>query len=339
MTRNELEEYLEIIVDMEKSVYMQKIIIEKMEQEIENLGIRRKIIKPEPSVDAEIGILIKLGLVFASFATIVLGIGSGILGIVLLKPDNAILIWKIIYIVVGVLFLGGAVKLLEISFEAISYLYRCKKAKLEYEEAKAKYKEYIRADKKRVKEELIHREYIITELQKFEELHKSTVWTLEKFYEKNIISPNYRNFVAVSSLYEYIRDRRYYSLEGPDGAYNRFEEEIRLDRIIAELDTVVRCLSSIRNSQTMLYSAIQESNRRSDMIIDSINNMSNGLKNLNENMNEHNRIQDEQIKKIQQNTYFAAYCAEQSQKELQYMNRMNYLLGKNDDVFYNFPSS
>ena len=89
----------------------------------------------------------------------------------------------------------------------------------------------------------------------------------------------------------------------------------------------------------MLYSAIQESNRHSDMIIDSINNMSNGLKNLNENMNEHNRVQDEQIKKIQQNTYFAAYCAEQSQKELQYMNRMNYLLGKNDDVFYNFPPS
>lgn len=45
--------------------------------------------------------------------------------------------------------------------------------------------------------------------------------------------------------------------------------------------------------------------------------------------------QTEQIEKIRQNSSITAYCAEQTQRELHYMNRMNYLSGKYDDVFDN----
>ncbi len=50
-------------------------------------------------------------------------------------------------------------------------------------------------------------------------------------------------------------------LEGHEGAYNIFENEIRQNIIIQKLDDVVRHLERIENNQFMLYSAIQESNR------------------------------------------------------------------------------
>lgn len=339
MNTNELKEYLEIIVDMEKSIYMQKRTIEKMKQEIEVLGIRRKITKPELSVDAQMGVFVKIGLVFATFVTLALGIGSGILGIELLSPTDENMIWKIIYVVLGLLFLGGAAKLLEISFEAAQYVCQIKKAKIDYKNAQDEYRAYNKADKMRVREELIHREYIITQLQELEEIHKSTMETLEKFYDKNIIFPKYRNLVMVCSLYEYICAGRCTSLEGSDGAYNILETEIRLDKIIIQIDTAIKELNSLKNGQYMLLSVIQETNRQSDLIFNSLNNVGANIQNINENMSEHNRIQNEQILKMQQNTCIAAYYAEQSQKELQYMNRMNYLSGKNNATFYNFPPS
>ena len=45
----------------------------------------------------------------------------------------------------------------------------------------------------------------------------------------------------------------------------------------------------------------------------------------------------QQIKTIQQSSAFTAYQGEQTQKELHYMNRMNYLSGKYDEIFFNQP--
>ena len=65
----------------------------------------------------------------------------------------------------------------------------------------------------------------------------------------------------VCSLYEYIRAGRCTELEGHEGAYNILETEIRLDRIILQLDKVVAQLEQIKHTQFMLYSAVQESNQ------------------------------------------------------------------------------
>ena len=44
-----------------------------------------------------------------------------------------------------------------------------------------------------------------------------------------------------------------------------------------------------------------------------------------------------QFANLQQSSALTAYQAERAQKELHYMNRMNYLSGKYDDVFFNLP--
>ena len=44
-----------------------------------------------------------------------------------------------------------------------------------------------------------------------------------------------------------------------------------------------------------------------------------------------------QLSALQASSALTAYQSERTQKELHYMNRMNYLSGKNDDVFFNIP--
>lgn len=93
------------------------------------------------------------------------------------------------------------------------------------------------------------------------EIQKTLVDTqkeLDLLYSKDIIYSKYRNIIAIASIYEYLDSGRCEQLEGADGAYNIYEMEVRLDRIITKLDVVINNLEQIKNNQYYLYSAINE---------------------------------------------------------------------------------
>lgn len=100
----------------------------------------------------------------------------------------------------------------------------------------------------------------------------------------DIIYAKYRHsLVAISSFYEYLSSRRCYSLEGPDGAYNIFETEIRQNIIIQKLDEAIRKLDQIKENQYMLYSAIQDSNNTTTRLYKKIDEASRTMKRIEEN--------------------------------------------------------
>ena len=84
---------------------------------------------------------------------------------------------------------------------------------------------------------------------------------LNQLYSADIIFPKYRNLIAISQIYEYFMSGRCTQLEGHEGAYNIFETEIRQNIIISQLNTVIDNLEEIKNTQYMIYDAIQESNQ------------------------------------------------------------------------------
>lgn len=84
---------------------------------------------------------------------------------------------------------------------------------------------------------------------------------LEKLYDKDFIYPKYRTLPALTSIYEYFMTGRCTELTGPHGAYNLYEDELRKDTVISQLNTVIENLEQIRHNQYMLYQqvkAIQE---------------------------------------------------------------------------------
>ena len=84
---------------------------------------------------------------------------------------------------------------------------------------------------------------------------------LDRFYASDVIYPKYRTLPALTSIYEYFMTGRCSELTGPHGAYNLYEDELRKDTVISQLNTVIENLEQIRQNQYMLYQqvkAIQE---------------------------------------------------------------------------------
>lgn len=94
---------------------------------------------------------------------------------------------------------------------------------------------------------------------------------LQEAYDKGLLYGKYRNFVAVCSICEYLESGRCSELGGPDGAYNLFEQEIRMNLIITQLGLIISELDEIRENQAMLYDAISTGNRLTSQLIERTN--------------------------------------------------------------------
>ena len=118
----------------------------------------------------------------------------------------------------------------------------------------------IDLDNQRVAKELEQIRALTMQKKELDDKIAITENLMERYYAFNIIKPKYRSLVPVVTMYEYFDYERCYSLTGPQGAYNLFESESMLNKIIYKLDQAVEMLSKIEQNQHALYSAIKESN-------------------------------------------------------------------------------
>lgn len=112
------------------------------------------------------------------------------------------------------------------------------------------------------------KELVDKEIAETESLLKRTFAARNELYAYDIVFGKYRDVVALSSFYEYLMSGRCSSLEGADGAYNIYEGEIRADRVIAQLDTVITSLEEIKQNQYMMYQELRNIN----VSLDKMNN-------------------------------------------------------------------
>lgn len=83
----------------------------------------------------------------------------------------------------------------------------------------------------------------------------------KKLYDRDIIFPKYRTLPCVATMLEYLQSGRCSELEGPDGAYNLYESELRADLIISRLDDIASVLGKIRDAQYNLYQSVLRSEK------------------------------------------------------------------------------
>lgn len=111
---------------------------------------------------------------------------------------------------------------------------------------------------------------LIPERGKLKTIYKQTDALLNKLYSINVIGEKYRNLVAVSSFYEYLKYERCSSLTGVNGAYNKFEDELYKRQIISKLEEIIKKLDEIKDNQFMLYNAIKESQQQTRQLFDDL---------------------------------------------------------------------
>lgn len=100
--------------------------------------------------------------------------------------------------------------------------------------------------------------YLQEEIAQAEELLLNLHQGKQKVYNTGVIFGKYNDFVAIASFYEYLSSGRCTSLEGPYGAYNLYESEIRMNAIVSQLADVIKSLKQIQKNQFVIYTAISE---------------------------------------------------------------------------------
>ena len=143
------------------------------------------------------------------------------------------------------------------------------------------------------------KEILDKEIAEVEDLLKKTFAARNELYAYDIIFGKYRDAVALSSFYEYLMSGRCTSLEGADGAYNIYENEIRLNRVISQLDTVIASPEDIKQNQYMMYqemrsinASLQRLNSTMDKALTSIQSIEANTASMNEYMEHISRNSD-----------------------------------------------
>lgn len=338
MTTAELKEYLGIVVQVEKDVDTQKRLCQKLSYEetechekitsitnaMEKLHepIRRE--KHKESAKSQICTGVIMLVLFGIFYFIAVFLVEHHL-------DQNILVDFLTLAAIADMFLGFFFLLSGM----VSYSGASKRDSKAYNDEVSAYEAAQRNNLARSQQlkQLEHQKQVAEiYYQKTEKQLMSSEQNLRKLYDYDIIFTKYRNYVMVSSLYEYLCAGRCTTLEGHEGAYNILELEIRLDRIITQLDRILQNLAVIQANQYTLYSCLQDSNQKIDMLLQEENRMADGILHLGTQASAVNA----RLESLQKSSELTSYLTECNQRELHYMNRMNYLAGNYDNPYGNY---
>lgn len=113
-------------------------------------------------------------------------------------------------------------------------------------------------DQARIKREVALLPGLRKDTETLEERREKAKELLDQFYSLEIIRPKYRSMVCVATFLEYLENERCYKLTGPDGCYNKFEDELRQGIIINQLTNISNQLAQIRQNQELLADALDE---------------------------------------------------------------------------------
>lgn len=319
MTTEKIKEYLGMVLDMEKALYVQSNTIKRLYGKYHRLGNPNYIAPPEKEkVEVSLaGCASRMG----TISGIVCAILFLIYKIMKQPPYFTYKIFGFIWyyivalfwtIVAGVLCGLAGAGVLGLLLWIIYKLYYRSKCNKEYKTALQEYNKYNDTDRLRVTEENKKKQFILKQIRELEKQERETKKNLNKMYSYNIIHKDYQhNMVAISSFYQYFCKGITFSLQfdpntGDDGAYKIYENEMRLGAIIGKLDNVITRLDEISANQGVLYNAINEATSQINSLSDNIDYMSS---NLSDSIDRQTKIQE--------------YNTRETRKELHYMSLMN----------------
>lgn len=137
------------------------------------------------------------------------------------------------------------------------------------------------------------------------DLLRNAIHIRRKLYATGIIHDKYKGLVPVSTMLEYLECGRCTTLEGPYGAYNLYENDVKYQVINNKLDTIISELEQIRKNQYLLYQSLQSINATLSDLNANTQSMIKGLRNIQSGI-------DQITYNTNQNMYYSRIAAENS---------------------------
>lgn len=165
-----------------------------------------------------------------------------------------------------------------------AYFVSHKTALKSYDEDLDNYYRAVQADEERVERELAMRQQIQNQIGQVQFQQKKTCTALEALYDLEIIHPKYRhNMVAIASFYDYFDTGICTTLTGPHGAYSRYEEDLRFQRIYSRLDVIISKLDELIETQRTIARLLEQANDTLSHISHTNNRMMQKMSRIEEN--------------------------------------------------------
>lgn len=153
-----------------------------------------------------------------------------------------------------------------------------------YDENLDNYYRAVQADEERVERELAMRQQIQNQIGQVQFQQKKTSTALAALYDLEIIHPKYRhNMVAIASFYDYFDTGICSTLTGPHGAYSRYEEDLRFQRIYSRLDVIISKLDELIDTQRTIAQLLEQANDTLSHISRTNNRMMQKMSRIEEN--------------------------------------------------------
>ena len=256
--QKELLPYLQEIVSLEQAAYVEGNLLDTVRNERKSIDTRKYVI-PEPEVPEHENVdkrrVFFVGWMIA-FLVFVIARVCGTRFVV------SLLIALAFFAVVSLVLLWTLKENAEQTNDD---------RKEKYQQEMAQYPIDVQNEEDAYQQALRLAEYYDQLIAQQEKKLEDTRRLLREAYDKGLLYGKYRNFVAVCSICEYLESGRCSELGGPDGAYNLFEQEIRMNLIITQLGLIISELDEIRENQAMLYDAISTGNRLTRQLIERTN--------------------------------------------------------------------
>lgn len=271
-----LLKYLSHVGKLEAEVYTQEQIISKLTNQANHLGQGRKIDSPTP---------VAVG-TNATRKGATIGMAMGLLPVCvyyILQIDRAGF-WDAIWIFIKMIFFGVlfGVILMVIGMQ----IGKKKDQKLARKMNTENLMDVVllkEQDKNRVQRELGIQKQIHAQIQQVKQQQAHATQVLGQFYDMDIVHPKYRSLVPIVTFCEYFETGRCTQLTGHEGAYNIYEQEVRLDKIATKMDVIIQKLDDIKAIQYDLYQVVSATNHTISKVVAENERMITILSDISEN--------------------------------------------------------
>lgn len=248
-TDGTLKDYLRAVSSLEVQAYNQSRLMDSLNGKIRRLGKFRDLKEPKkPHLSLD-------GLENKNIITVLGFAGTVTCGVL------CFLIFGIFFGLKEIIPFSLLGLLISVPIMLTPDYFRYKRALKWYENELAAFNQEKAQDDARVKQELRAKKEIELQLKCVREEYNRTVGALNAAYRVNIIHPDYRNMVAMCSLFDYFDKGICTSLHGHEGAYKFYEEALRFGKIIDKLDIIISKLDEIAENQRWMGCLIREGNR------------------------------------------------------------------------------
>ena len=265
-----LLEYLKQVIDVESAVLSQKNLIQEYDENSEERKPQLKLLDmPEkPQVTREIEYPAKndyIGLLVAGVCFSIMG-GGCILALFSVASEGAFIVFLMVF--TAVLTGGGGIwallnastmrKNVENNYDTAMNDYTTKANFVRERNGRCSSQYWVDMDVWEKSNKSAH--------AYFEKPLEETQAVLDKLYSVDVIYPKYRNLPALTCIYEYLVTGRCDELAGPHGAYNLYEDEVRQNMVISQLNAIMENLEQIKGNQYLLYEQLTKIRRESEEI-------------------------------------------------------------------------